>query len=164
MCFCPGESEIWKRCELIRFIFLQRSLWHITHFHKLYPCSWCFRFDLHLERVHCLRALQPCGWGDAGHPPGPNFPTQKGSLCLPEGPTLCLVVRLVPLGRAVACTWHRQVMVKLECLLRGSIEATLPNTLKVNPGFFIAYRVLFHENRGGRSHLHLCTRLPLSGL
>lgn len=61
-------------------------------------------------------------------------PPKKDSLWLTEGPTPFLVVWLVPLGRVVACTWHRQV-----CLLCGGVEAELPNTSKVEPGFFNAY-------------------------
>lgn len=153
--FLSLGSEIWKQWVLKRFTFCEMSL----TFRSCIPppdvftlfCIWrdCLPSQQfgHVNDV-MLATHQAC-----------STPPKKGALCLPEGPTPSLVVWLVPLGRAVACTWHRQV-----CLLKGSVEAELPNTSKVNPGFFNAYWVLFHENRGGQSHLHLRTRLPLSGL
>lgn len=59
-----------------------------------------------LERVTCLRALQPCGRGGAGHPPQSLSVFAKRD----EQPVSSL-------GRSVACKRHGQVMVMLECFL-----------------------------------------------
>lgn len=105
-------------------------------------------------RVTCLRALS--------HVKKVMLANQhKACLCLQKGT-----------NNLIVCTRRCQVKVVLESFFRRnndnekkkSRSRRTTENIKGQPWFSAAYSVLFYENRRGQSHLHLRTRLPLSGL